>query len=122
MHGAVKVYGRESVAVGVDDVSNVGSIGDARGAFVMDNDVVVLGPLRILVDFEDGLDGLGFVIGHFNGYVEAGFEAFLQNFLLVSVVVAATASDDEDADRLLLGSGKRGNQAGEERQREEGTG
>jgi hypothetical protein len=34
--------------------------------------------------------------------------------------VAATAGDDEDAERLLLGR-ERGGQAGEECQREEGT-
>ena len=120
VHGAMEVHGREAILVGVDDIGDVGAIIDAGGALVVDDHVEVLAPIGVLKDFKDRLSGLGRIVGDLDGGVNAGFDTLLQDFLLVGVIVAAAAGDDEDAEGLLHGR-ERGGQAGKERQREEGT-
>ena len=121
VHGAVEVHGRHAFAVGLEDVLDVGRIGDVGSALVMDDDVEVFVPAVLLVDFEDRLRTLRGVVGHLDLGVEAGFDALLEDFLLVGVVVAATASNDEDAQGLrFVGDGGRG-QTRDEGEGEEGT-
>jgi hypothetical protein len=41
----VEVHRRDAGLVGVEDVADIGGVGDVRGAFVVDDDVEVLGPV-----------------------------------------------------------------------------
>ena len=77
VHRAVKVHGGQAVLVGVHDVGDVGLVGDVGGALVVDDDVVVLTPIRVLEEFEERLGGLGRIVGDFDGGVDAGFDALL---------------------------------------------
>ena len=99
---------------------DVGLVGDVGRALVVDDDVVVLAPVRVLEELEERLGGLGGIVGDFDHGVDAGFDAFLEDLLLGGVIVAAAAGDDEDAEGLLLGE-ERGGQAGEGGQHEDGA-
>ena len=82
---------------GLDDLQGV----DVRGAFVVDDDVELLGPVGLVVGGILVLGGAVGVVG--DGPLDVGLagDAPGDGVFLVLVVVAAPAQDEEGANRLV---------------------
>ena len=100
VHRAVEVDCRNTALVGVEDVLNVGQLLHIRRAFVVDDDVVALRPVRVVVDVEPRL-------GAFVGRVDdrhldhhAGLDPLFEDLLLLGVIVAAAAENEHCLQRL----------------------
>lgn len=115
VHGAVEIDGGFACFVGSEDGSDVGGIGDVSAAFVMDDDVEVFVPVFGFVDFKGGFGALVGVVGDIDDGIEPCFDAFFEGDRLLGVVMAAAASDDEDAQWLdgCIGRGGEVNTCGE---------
>jgi hypothetical protein len=103
MHGAMEVYSGNAVAMRGEDGFDIGLFVDVGTAFVVDDEVVAFGVIRIAEDGERWLGG--FVVGMdlIDDDVDSRFEAFFQDVFLFSIFVAATASDEEGFERFLVG-------------------
>ena len=94
-----------------------GGITHVGGAFVVDDDIVACGVIGMTKDGQRRLGG--FVVrvdlGDFD--IGAGLEALLQDVLLLRVVMAATAGDEQHAQRFDVsgahGSERQGEGKGE---------
>jgi len=77
---------------------------DVGGALVVDDDIVALGVIRVAIDWEQRFGGrsalgnLGVNLIHDN--ISPGFDALLEDVFLFHVIVAATARDQQNAQRL----------------------
>ena len=100
VHGAVDDHGGFTGFVGVGDAADVIVVGGVSEAFIVNDDVVWLGPIFIFVELDLGAGaGAAFVDdGEFD--VSDLGDGFGQGFGLELVVVAAAASDDEAFKRL----------------------
>ena len=105
VHGAVEIDAGYAVAMRLEDAFDHGLVIDVGGAFVMDHDVVALGVIGIAVD-GDGRLGARILLRGVAGIndvdldVGAFLEAVLEDVFLGRVVVAATAGDEKDLERL----------------------
>ena len=81
----------------------------------MDDHVVAPGPVGLVIHVEARFRAavVGMNLRDFD--VGAGFEPFFQDIFLRRIIVAATAGDEQDAERLGVGGagGERGEQNGE---------
>lgn len=116
MHGAVQIDGGNAIAMSVDDIVDGFGIGDIRGAFIVDDDIILFRPVGILINCElwSGR-AIGSVFdGNFT--MNARLNAFCEQKLLFAVVVAATADDEQDFERFdfCRGSAEAGDGTGEE--------
>ena len=105
MHGAVEVHAGQAGHVRREDVLHHRGIGDVGGAFVVDDEIVALGVVGIGVGGKHGTRGFVGRVHVLDHNVGAGFEAVFENVLLRGVVVAATAGDEENAERFRRGRG-----------------
>jgi len=96
VHGAVQVDAGDAHAVGRDDAVDRSGVADARGALVVDDEIVAFGIFGIFLGGQGRLHrGVGRV--HLRDLdVEPFFEAVFEDVLLGRVVMATTAGDQED--------------------------
>ena len=111
VHRAVEVHGGDAGAVRGKDVVHVGDILHVGGALVVDDDVVALGPVRLLIRRERRLRAAVEGMHRVHLDVRAGFEALLEDEVLHGVVVAAAAGEEQHAQGLGRGGGSQGGRA-----------
>jgi len=72
----------------------------ARRALVVDDDVVALGPIRLVIDRQRRVRG--FVVGpnHIHLHIRAALDAFRDDLVLLRVVMAAATGDEEGFQRF----------------------
>ena len=97
MHGAVEIDGGHALAVGGDDVFDEGGVFDIGGAFIVNDDVVSLGPFRIFVFFKAEAGAAIGGVKDVDGQVGACFQTGFEDFFLFGVIVAASADDEQGA-------------------------
>src|SRR5581483_2195317 len=116
VHRAVQVDARDAVAVRFEHAFDKRGIGDVRGAFVMNHEVVAIGVIRMAQDGQRrmcaGIIGVDLI----DDYICARFDALLEDVLLLRVVMAATAGNEQHTQRLGRRGGAQGNAEYEERQ------
>ena len=94
MHRAVKVDGGHCF-VRVEDISDYLWILITSGTLVVDDDIITLGPVSILEEIEGGVNGLVRGPDDVDSYIGSALQAFGDDFVLLSVIVAATAGDQQ---------------------------
>ena len=99
VHGAMEVHAGNAGAVRREHALNHRRVLDIRRAFIVDHHIVALGVIGMAVD---GQGGMGIAISHIDdihGHIRAGFEALLEDVLLLGVIVAAAAGDEQGLER-----------------------
>ena len=61
----------------------------------MNDDIITFGPVSILEEIEGGINGLVRSPDDVDTYIGAALQAFRDDFVLLSVIVAATAGDQQ---------------------------
>ena len=75
----------------------------------MNDDIITFGPVSILEEIEGGVNGLVCRPDDVDTYIGAALQAFRDDFVLLSVIVAATAGDQQGFEGL--GGRRVGNEA-----------
>jgi len=100
VHAAVQQHGRQTVAVRLENPVDDLQILHAGTALVVNDHIIILRPIRLLVDRVQVLNtGVG-IVGDGPHDIRTGGNPFGQNILLLRVVVAAAAEDQQRANRL----------------------
>ena len=76
----------------------------ARGALVVDDDIVTLRPVGPVVHRQRGVGGFIVRPDHIHLHIRAGLNAFAQDVLLVLVIMAASTGDEQGVERFGFGS------------------
>ena len=100
VHRAMEIHGGDAGAVRGEDVVHVGHVLHVGAALVVDDDIVALGPIGLCVGREGGLRAAVEGMNRVHLDVRAGFETLLEDEMLHRVVVAATAREEQHAQRL----------------------
>jgi hypothetical protein len=66
-----------------------------RGAFIVNDDVVSIGPIRTVVLIESNFGAAVVAVHLIDDCIRAGFDTFFENILLVFVIVTATAGHQQ---------------------------
>ena len=90
----MKVDGRHGF-VCVEDIGQYLRVLVAGGALVVNDDIITFGPVSILEEIEGGVNGLVRSPDDVNTDIGAALQAFGDDFVLLSVIVAATAGDQQ---------------------------
>ena len=103
----MQIHAGNARAVRCEDAFDDCRIIDVRRALVVDDDIVALGVIGVAVDrerrFGGGSAGGNLGVDLIDDEVGACFEAMLEDVLLFRVIVAATARDQQDSQRLRVG-------------------
>ena len=112
VHRAVEMNGRDDLMRSQDIVHDF-QIGISRGAFIVNDDVVTVRPIRIVVKRQRR--GGGAIIGpdDIDLYIGSFLDAFNEHFVLMGVVVAASAGHQQGLEPGF-GSLRRGREARDE--------
>ena len=110
VHRAVEVDGGNPFAVRVEDSLDVGAFLHVGRAFVVNDDIVTGRPILFFVAGEAGFGGTIGGIADVHDDMGPRFEARFEHILLLFIVVAATAGDQQRFERL--GRFGRGGSAG----------
>ena len=112
-----------AVAVRLQDAVDDVQVLDIRRAFIVDDHVVALGPFRVGINRVEVHGGLVGVVGDGPFDVGPGRDALGEDVLLLGVVVAAAAEDQQGLDRFgsrfVLSPGAGEAQAGDEQRSEQ---
>ena len=102
----MQIHARQTGDVRGEDVFHHFGIGDGGGTLVVDHEIVAFGVARIGMGGENG--GRRFVGGMhvLDDDIGARFEPVLQKIFLRDVIVAATAGEQENLERLGRGGGE----------------
>lgn len=106
VHGAVEIHGGDAVAVRRQHAGDDLRVGLGGRAFIVDDDVVALGIVRIAEDGQRRVGALVSRVQLVDNDVEPRLEALLEQVFLRGVVVAATAGDQQGAQRFLVRGGE----------------
>src|SRR2546423_1194105 len=117
VHGAVEENSGFAGLVGFEDALDEVQILHVGGAFVVDDDIEIVGPAVFFVNAV-AMSGLAiaFVDDH-PLHVGAGGDAFGDDGFLVFVIVAAAAGDEEGFDWLISASWQEGTENNRQRER-----
>ena len=100
VHRAVQIDGRHSLAVRVENPLHVGQLLDIRRAFVVNDDVVAGRPVGPFIALETSLGRPIGRVDDVDRQMGTGFQAGLQNVLLLVVFVTAAARDEQRLERF----------------------
>ena len=96
----MKVYARDTLLVRREHTVDHLGITDARGTFIVDHEVVALGVIGIAVNGDRRLGALVRRMRVIDLDIYAPLQPLLQDVLLVRVIMAATARDQQRPQRL----------------------
>ena len=106
VHGAMDHDGGHARAVGGDDLLDESFVADVGEAFVMNDDVVALGPARGREDADLMVGGGAAFVDDGPLHAGAGAHAFGDDLFLGLVVMTAAAGDQEGAEGARRGFGE----------------
>ena len=84
----------------VEDIGDYLWILITSGTLVVNDDIITFGPVSILEEIERGINGLVCSPDDVDTYIGAALQAFRDDFVLLSVIVAATAGDQQGFEGL----------------------
>ena len=99
VHGAVKLDAGDGF-VSVEDARERLLVVHARRALVVDDDVVSLGPIRLVIDRQRRVRGLVVGPNDIHLHIRAPLDALGDDLVLLCIVMAAAACDEEGFQRL----------------------
>jgi len=113
MHGAVQVHAGNAVAMWLEDAFHYGFLVYASRTFVVDDEVEAFRVVRVTVDSKVRFGRLviGMDLGDFG--VKTFFESFFEDVLLLGVIMAAAAGDEQNSEGFgsVCVTGQRSEQA-----------
>src|SRR5437879_2023234 len=93
MHATVEVDARKAVAMRFKDSLNLEGIGNVRGAFIVDHQVIAFGVLRVTQNGQRRMSAGVIRVDLIDNNIGAFLQAFLENVLLFGVIMTTTSGD-----------------------------
>jgi hypothetical protein len=100
VHGAVDDHPWLSLAMGFEDPCKPLRVLVIGKAFVMEDHIEPIGPLRIAIEFDFGFGPRATLVDDRHIDVRGGFKALLDDLFLAVVVMATAPDDQQGPDRL----------------------
>ncbi len=94
VHGAVQMHGGDGL-MHIQDALHQRHVLHAGGALVMDDDVVALGPVRIVIERQRRHDGLVIRPHHIHLHIRPCLDALAQDHMLLGIIMTAAPGDEE---------------------------
>src|SRR5437899_12300682 len=93
MNATVKVDARKAVAMRFKDSLNLKGIGNIRGAFIVDHQVIAFGVLRVTQNGQRRMSAGVIRVDLIDNYIGAFLQPFPENVFLFGVIVTTTSRD-----------------------------
>ena len=104
VHGAVNQKSGNSIEMGLENAVNIIDISDVCETFIVDDYIVAVGPMRVFVEFEQGIARFGTLVKDrpFDWQLALQVDGSGNDLSLLVVIMATTSGHEERPDRSGL--------------------